>query len=106
MPFFKYGQQPALRTITKHWCPPERRKRSIDLVLLSIGGNDVGFAPLAAYAMTESAGDLAPIAGLAGSGNPLRAGCRAAAMSDALDERMKAVKERAARRLRHRRPSA
>ena len=42
-----------------------RRNRAsapIDVVLMSIGGNDVGFGGLAAYAMTESLGDLAPIA--------------------------------------------
>jgi hypothetical protein len=35
-------------------------------VLLSIGGNDVGFSALMMYAMTESAGDLAPIANVIG----------------------------------------
>ncbi len=33
---------------------------------MSIGGNDVGFGGLAAYSMTESAGDLAPVAALVG----------------------------------------
>ena len=31
------------QTIAKTWCPPQSRKRPIDLVLMSIGGNDVGF---------------------------------------------------------------
>ena len=31
------------RTITMRWCPPQDRKRPIDVVLLSVGGNDVGF---------------------------------------------------------------
>jgi lysophospholipase L1-like esterase len=44
------------------WCPPELRKRPIDVVLLSVGGNDVGFAAVALYSITESAGNIAPIA--------------------------------------------
>ncbi len=92
MPFFKYGQEPAMRTITKQWCAPERRKRAIDVVLLSIGGNDVGFSPLAAYAMTESASDLAPIAGWLGS--EIRFGPDLARKyTGSLDERMRAVKD-------------
>jgi lysophospholipase L1-like esterase len=54
------------KTITMRWCPPENRKRPIDVVLLSIGGNDVGFSAVALYAITESAGDLAPVAQLLG----------------------------------------
>ncbi|HML14484.1 MAG TPA: hypothetical protein VK456_14345 [Xanthobacteraceae bacterium] len=54
------------RTITMRWCPPEQRKRPIDVVLLSIGGNDVGFSAVALYAITDSASDLAPIAQLLG----------------------------------------
>lgn len=50
------------RTIAMRWCPPEQRKRPIDVVLLSIGGNDVGFAAVALYSITESASDIAPIA--------------------------------------------
>jgi lysophospholipase L1-like esterase len=50
----------------KRWCPPESRKRPIDVVLLSVGGNDVGFGPLVAYAITASASDIAPIAGFLG----------------------------------------
>ena len=62
------------------------------MFLLSVGGNDVGFGPLVAYAMTDSASDLAPIVGLVGhelrfapsvSQNYLRV----------LDRRMKAVKD-------------
>jgi len=54
------------RAITMRWCPPEHRKRPIDVVLLSIGGNDVGFSAVALYAITESASDLAPVAQLIG----------------------------------------
>ena len=32
-----------MQSVVKTWCPPPLRKRAIDLVLLSIGGNDVGF---------------------------------------------------------------
>jgi hypothetical protein len=80
------------QVFTKQWCPPESRKRSIDVFLLSAGGNDVGFGALVAYAMTESASDLAPIVGLVGhelrfapsvSQNYLRV----------LDRRLKAVKD-------------
>ena len=59
---------------------------------MSIGGNDVGFGALALYAMTESARDLAPIAGLVGS--EIRFGPQVSrAYLDVLDERMKAVKD-------------
>ena len=54
------------RTIAMRWCPPELRKRSIDVVMLSIGGNDVGFSAVALYSITESASDLAPVAQLLG----------------------------------------
>jgi lysophospholipase L1-like esterase len=93
LPVYKWGSTGlGEQVFTKQWCPPENRKRPIDVVLLSIGGNDVGFGPLVAYAMTESASDLAPIAGLVGQ--ELRF---APAVSQAylrvLDRRMRAVKE-------------
>ncbi len=76
----------------KTWCPPQSRKRAIDVVLMSIGGNDVGFSALAAYSMTENMADLAPIAGLTGSSS--RFGPQVSrAYLEVLDERMKAVKE-------------
>src|SRR2546423_9792573 len=68
LPMYKYGSTGiSAQTISKQWCPPADRKRPIDLVLLSIGGNDVGFGALALYASIENARDLAPIAALAGS---------------------------------------
>ena len=92
LPFFKSGQKPSARTISKQWCAPDRRKRDIDLVLLSIGGNDIGFSAIAAYAMTESAGDIAPIA--AWMGSQIRFGPDVARQYlNVLDERMKAVKD-------------
>ncbi len=78
-------------TITKRWCPPGNRKRAIDLVLLSIGGNDVGFSALAMYAMTNSAEDLAPIAGWIGSQIRYSPQVSQAYMG-VLDQRFKAVK--------------
>jgi hypothetical protein len=80
------------QVFTKQWCPPENRKRPIDVLLLSVGGNDVGFGPLVAYAMTESASDLAPIAGLVGQ--ELRfAPSVSQAYLRVLDRRMRALKE-------------
>jgi hypothetical protein len=80
------------QTVSKSWCPPPLRKRPIDVVLMSIGGNDVGFGALAAFALTESLGDLAPIAALAGHGS--RFGPQLArAYLGVLDARMKAVKD-------------
>jgi hypothetical protein len=78
--------------IAKSWCPPQLRKRGIDLVLLSIGGNDVGFSALAAFSLTEQVSDLAPIAGLVGSS--IRFGPQVAQVYlDVLDRRMKALKD-------------
>src|SRR5262249_26496889 len=39
-------------------CPQNQRKRHIDLVLRSIGGNDVGFKQIAAYMFLESAREI------------------------------------------------
>jgi lysophospholipase L1-like esterase len=80
------------QTITKRWCPPEARKRPIDVFLLSVGGNDVGFGPLVAYAMTESASDLAPIVGLVGHELRFAPGVSEVYLK-VLDRRMRAVKD-------------
>jgi hypothetical protein len=86
------GTQITTARIAKMWCPPQLRKRPVDLVMMSVGGNDVGFGALAAYAMTESASDFAPIAAWLGSsirfGPPV-----GRAYLAVLDQRMKAVKE-------------
>ena len=93
MPFFKSGQTGVeMRQVAQRWCAPEQRKRSIDVVLLSIGGNDVGFGALAAYAMTESAADLAPIAGLIGSQIRFAPSVSRVYLAN-LDKRYKAVKD-------------
>jgi len=93
LPDFTFGStQISTRRISEQWCPPQLRKRPIDLVMMSIGGNDVGFGALAAYAMTESAADFAPIATWVGSS--IRFGPQVArAYLGALDQRMKAVKD-------------
>jgi hypothetical protein len=81
-----------MRTFAMRWCPPESRKRPIDVVMLSIGGNDVGFGGLAAYAITESAGDLAPIAQWVG--RQIRFGPEVSrTYMSVLDRRLKAVRD-------------
>ena len=93
LPMFSLGStQIEQRRISKMWCPPQSRKRPIDVVLMSIGGNDVGFGALAAYAMTDSAADFAPIAVWIGSS--IRFGPQVArSYLSVLDQRMKAVKD-------------
>ncbi|HEY4747859.1 MAG TPA: hypothetical protein VIH38_09845, partial [Steroidobacteraceae bacterium] len=93
LPTFTHGSTTiSAQRIAKPWCPPGSRKRAIDVVLMSIGGNDVGFGALAAYALTEAVGDLAPIATLGGSS--LRYGPQVSrAYLEVLDQRMKAVKD-------------
>jgi hypothetical protein len=82
----------STQRVAKSWCPPQSRKRPIDLVLMSVGGNDVGFGGLVAYAMTESAADFAPIATWIGS--QIRFGPQVSRVyMEALDERMKALKD-------------
>ncbi len=93
LPVFSSGSTSiSSQTFTKRWCPPANRKRSIDLVLLSIGGNDVGFSALAMYAITNGADDLAPIAGWIGSQIRYSPQVSRAYMG-VLDQRFKAVKQ-------------
>jgi lysophospholipase L1-like esterase len=93
LPMYKTGSTSiALRGVDKRWCPPAARKRAIDLVLLSIGGNDIGFGGLVMYATTESARDLAPIASLVGG--EIRFGPDVSrAYLAVLDKRIKAVRD-------------
>jgi hypothetical protein len=93
LPMYTHGStQISAQRVTKSWCPPQARKRAIDVVLMSIGGNDVGFGALAAYALTENIADLAPIAGLTGSS--MRFGPQVSrAYLEVLDERMKALRD-------------
>jgi hypothetical protein len=93
LPVYKHGSSGiSSETFNKQWCAANNRKRPIDLVLLSIGGNDVGFGALVTYTVTESAGDIAPIVGLVG--RELRFPPPVAeAYLRVLDRRMKAVKD-------------
>jgi hypothetical protein len=93
LPTYTHGStRISAQGIRKSWCPPQSRKRPIDLVLLSVGGNDVGFGALAAFSMTENVTDIAPIAGVVGSS--MRFGPAVArTYLEVLDERMKAVKD-------------
>jgi lysophospholipase L1-like esterase len=93
LPIYKQGSTGiSSQTVSKQWCPPASRKRPIDLVLLSIGGNDVGFGALAMFAATDSASDLAPIAGLVGSS--IRFGPDVSrSYLNVLDKRIKAVRD-------------
>jgi len=68
LPVYSHGSTSvSTQNIAMRWCPPEQRKRPIDVVMLSIGGNDSGFSSVLLYAMTDSASDVAPIAQLIGS---------------------------------------
>lgn len=82
----------AEKAFTMRWCAPQSRKRPIDVVLLSIGGNDVGFGALVAYAITDSASDIAPIAGLLGHELRFSPSVSQVYLS-VLDRRMQAVKQ-------------
>jgi hypothetical protein len=96
LPVYLHGSaQISMQNVVKAWCPPQARKRAIDLVLMSIGGNDVGFSALAAYSLTESITDLAPIAGLAGlTGHSSRFSPQVSRLYlEVLDERMRALKQ-------------
>jgi len=80
------------RSIALSYCPKEDRKRDIDLILLSIGGNDVGFSQLAAYTFLESVGDIARIARV--REHQLRFGPNVAnAYLSVLDARLDAVRK-------------
>jgi hypothetical protein len=93
LPAYSTGStQIEMRRVNKNWCPPQSRKRPIDVVLMSVGGNDVGFGALAAYAMTNSAADFAPIAVWIGS--EIRFGPSVSRVYlNVLDQRMKVVKD-------------
>ncbi|HEY8442000.1 MAG TPA: hypothetical protein VIK79_11205 [Xanthobacteraceae bacterium] len=55
LPTYAHGHTEITeQKIVKTWCPPQLRKRPIDLVLLSIGGDDVGFCALAAFPSPNS----------------------------------------------------
>jgi hypothetical protein len=80
------------KAFSMRWCAPQSRKRPIDVVLLSIGGNDVGFGSLVTYAITDSASDIAPIAGLVGHELRFSPSVSEVYLS-VLDRRMRALKQ-------------
>jgi lysophospholipase L1-like esterase len=93
LPVYRLGSTDiGEQVFTKQWCPPRNRRRPIDVLLLSVGGNDVGFGPLVGYATTESASDLAPIAGLGGQELRFTPSVSQAYLR-VLDRRMRALKE-------------
>jgi hypothetical protein len=93
LPMYSAGSTSiAAKSVAMRWCPPEQRKRPIDVVLLSIGGNDVGFSALAYYTISEAASDVAPIAALIGSSIRFGASVTRVYLG-VLDQRMKAVKD-------------
>src|SRR5262245_56476825 len=68
LPTYSHGStNVSMQNVAMRWCPPAQRKRAIDVVLLSIGGNDVGFSALAYYTISDDASAVAPIAALIGS---------------------------------------
>ncbi|BBF94253.1 hypothetical protein [Blastochloris tepida] len=93
LPVFRRGSpEIGVEPVTLSWCARAALKRPIDLVLLSIGGNDVGFSSLALYSVTESAADVAPIA--VWVGHEIRFPPSVADIYlEALDERLQAVKQ-------------
>ena len=86
------GQRFDSVSVTMNWCPEGHRKRDIDLVLLSIGGNDVGFSGVAAYTFLESVGDIAPILSFF-EGELETNPAQAERYLGMLDRRIKAVKD-------------
>ncbi len=93
LPMYSHGSTSiAAKSVAMRWCPPEQRKRPIDVVLLSIGGNDVGFSALAYYTISEAASDVAPIAALIGSSIRFGASVTRVYLG-VLDQRIKAVKD-------------
>ncbi|KAA5601874.1 hypothetical protein [Blastochloris sulfoviridis] len=93
LPAFRRGStEIGVTPVTMDWCARAALKRPIDLVLLSIGGNDVGFSSLALYSVTESAADVAPIAVWVGHEIRFPPSVSGAYL-EVLDERLQAVKQ-------------
>ena len=82
--------QPTVQRVQLRSCPANQRKRDVDLVLLSIGGNDVGFSQIAAYTFLERVSDIAAVARV--REHELRFGTNVgSAYLAVLDERLDAV---------------
>lgn len=63
--FTMSGTMPELSGITLHSCRPHKARR-IDLLLLSVGGNDIGFSQLLAHAVLADASLLRDVGGWLG----------------------------------------
>lgn len=81
------GAVPELGGLVLYKCPAET-SRKIDLVLLSIGGNDIGFARLLANAILADQSTLRKLGGWFGQVHGQTA---ASGLIDTLDERYKAL---------------
>ncbi len=81
------GAVPELGGLVLHKCPAEHA-RKIDLVFLSIGGNDIGFARLLANAILADQSTLRKLGGWFGQ---VHGQTQAAEQIEALDERYKAL---------------
>ena len=93
LPIYSHGKTSiSTQNVAMRWCPPGQRKRGIDVVLLSIGGNDVGFSALAYYTISDDASAVAPIAALIGSSIRFGADVTRVYLG-VLDVRLKAVKD-------------
>lgn len=81
------GSVPELGGLVLYKCPIER-SRKIDLLLLSIGGNDIGFARLLANAILSDQSTLRKLGGWIGQ---VHGQSQASGLIDTLDERYKAL---------------
>jgi lysophospholipase L1-like esterase len=81
------GDLPVLKDLTVNRCP-KAKARKIDLVLLSIGGNDIGFARLVANAVLSDQSSLKTLGGWMGQ---VHGAAQAAPGLQELDLRYKAL---------------
>ena len=83
--------EPERAVLSPPLCGKAALKRPIDVVLLSIGGNDSGFGPLAAYVMLDRLADIGWL--VEAFGGNLRYGpALAERQLEVLDERIQALK--------------
>jgi lysophospholipase L1-like esterase len=81
------GELPVLKDLTVNRCP-KAKARKIDLVLLSIGGNDIGFSRLVANAVLSDQSSLKTLGGWMGQ---VHGAAQAAPGLQQLDLRYKAL---------------
>jgi hypothetical protein len=94
--FDQGGRLPQLTGLTLLQCP-ETRARKIDLLLITIGGNDIGFAQLVANSILN---DATPLRDLGGFFGQIKSGPQALAAIGGLEDRYK-VLNRAAHNILH-----